>query len=159
MALGVGVLAGCSVLPEKWLEPIIGQIALPAHAATSGENLAPTSPTESVEPETTEGYNSTEVYSLRSIPGNDKRFAWLNETGAHYGGRIKFVYSHDCGELLVPDAKITHGADGNSDNYNQAFYFCGTDFAPEAKENNGGRASVFTPPGCPATTVTLYYNR
>ncbi len=36
IAVGVGVLAGYSVLPEKWTQPIVGQIALPAHAATSG---------------------------------------------------------------------------------------------------------------------------
>lgn len=36
IAVGVGVLAGYSVLPEKWTQPIVGQISLPAHAATSG---------------------------------------------------------------------------------------------------------------------------
>jgi hypothetical protein len=39
IALGVGVLAGCSVLPEQWTKPIIGQIVLPAHAGTSGSTL------------------------------------------------------------------------------------------------------------------------
>ncbi|EKD37957.1 MAG: hypothetical protein ACD_75C00927G0004, partial [uncultured bacterium] len=39
IAVGVGVLAGCAVLPEKWTRPIIGQIVLPAHAATSGSTL------------------------------------------------------------------------------------------------------------------------
>lgn len=36
---GVGVLASYSVLPDSWTTPIIGQIALPAHAATSGSTL------------------------------------------------------------------------------------------------------------------------
>lgn len=36
IAVGVGVLAGFSLLPEKWTTPIIGQIVLPAHAQTSG---------------------------------------------------------------------------------------------------------------------------
>jgi hypothetical protein len=36
IAVGVGFLAGCSVLPETWTEPIIGRIVLPAHAQTSG---------------------------------------------------------------------------------------------------------------------------
>ena len=39
IAIGVGVLAGYSVLPEQWTRPIIGQIILPAHAATSGSSL------------------------------------------------------------------------------------------------------------------------
>lgn len=36
IALGVGTLAGVSILPETWTRPIIGQIIIPAHAATSG---------------------------------------------------------------------------------------------------------------------------
>ena len=36
IAVGAGFLAGCAVLPEKWITPVIGQIVLPAHAATSG---------------------------------------------------------------------------------------------------------------------------
>ena len=39
IAVSVGVLAGCSMLPDKWTRPIIGQILLPAHAATSGSVL------------------------------------------------------------------------------------------------------------------------
>lgn len=39
IALGLGVLAGYSVLPESWTSPIIGQIIVPAHAATSGSSL------------------------------------------------------------------------------------------------------------------------
>jgi hypothetical protein len=39
IAISVGVLAGVSVLPERWTSPIIGQIVLPAHAATSGASL------------------------------------------------------------------------------------------------------------------------
>ena len=39
IAVGVGVLASYSVLPESWTKPIIGQIVLPAHAGTSGSGL------------------------------------------------------------------------------------------------------------------------
>jgi hypothetical protein len=39
IAVGVGVVAGASILPESWTRPIIGQIVLPAHAATSGSSL------------------------------------------------------------------------------------------------------------------------
>lgn len=35
LAVGVGALAGSTVLPEKWVTPIIQGIALPAHAQTS----------------------------------------------------------------------------------------------------------------------------
>lgn len=39
LGIGVGVLAGISVLPEKWTQPIVGEIVLPAHAQTSGSSL------------------------------------------------------------------------------------------------------------------------
>lgn len=39
IAAGAGFLAGCAVLPERWTQPIIGQIVLPAHAGTSGSTL------------------------------------------------------------------------------------------------------------------------
>lgn len=39
IAVGVGVLAGYSILPEQWTKPIIGRIVLPAHAGTSGSTL------------------------------------------------------------------------------------------------------------------------
>lgn len=39
IAVGAGFLAGCAVLPEQWTRPIVGQIVLPAHAATSGVTL------------------------------------------------------------------------------------------------------------------------
>ncbi len=153
IAVGAGVLAGYSVLPDKWIRPVVGQIVLPAHAATSG-------PVTQAEPATTSGgYNTTEVYTLRSFAGNDKRFTWLNQTGASYGGQVKFVFSNGCGELIVPNAAVTHGADGNTSNHNQAFYFCGTDFRPGTPEYNNGVASVFAPPGCPAATVTIHYNK
>ena len=36
IAVGIGVLTGSSVLPEKWIKPFVGQTVLPAHAQTSG---------------------------------------------------------------------------------------------------------------------------
>jgi len=39
IAVGMGVLATYSILPEQWTRPIIGQVVLPAHAATSGSTL------------------------------------------------------------------------------------------------------------------------
>lgn len=160
ITVGVGAVVGCSVLPEKWISPVVSQIALPAHAATSGPVAAEVEATEAAPATTGSGeYNSSEVYSLRSFAGNNKRFAWLNQTGSAYGGQVKFEFSNGCGELIVPNASVTHGADGNSGNHDQAFYFCGTDFHPGEAEYNGGRASVFAPPNCPAATVTMYYNK
>jgi len=159
MAVGVGVLAGCSVLPEKWTRPIVGQIVLPAHAETSGVEETSSVEETAAAPSAAGEYNTTETYTLRSIPGNNKRFAWLNQTGAKYGGQIKFAYSDGSPDLIVPDASVSHGADGNVRNHDQAFYFCGTDFPSSAKEYNAGRASVFTAPGSSANSVTLFYNK
>lgn len=149
IGVGVAVLAGYSVLPQKWTAPIVGQITLPAHATTSGPAAAS---------QTTDGFNTTEVYSLRPFSGYKNGYTWLNQTGSAYGGEIKFVYNDGSGELIVPNAAVSHGADGNTKNHNQAFYFCGTDF-PGTKEYNNGKASVFSPPGSRATSVTLHYNK
>lgn len=147
MVAGAGAIAGFSVLPQKWTRPIVGKTVLPAHAATSGPDALSSS-----------AYNATEVYTLKSLPGNNKRFTWLNQTGSNYGGAVKFDFG--TGETLtVPNAAVSHGADGNKKNYNQAYYFCGTDFKPGEAEYNGGRASVFTPPGSNATSVTVYYTK
>ncbi len=39
IAIGVGALASIHALPEQWTRPIVDQIAMPAHAATSGTSL------------------------------------------------------------------------------------------------------------------------
>ncbi len=39
IGIGIGAIAGISALPEKWTRPVIGQIVLPAHAATSAVSL------------------------------------------------------------------------------------------------------------------------
>jgi hypothetical protein len=162
IAVGVGVVAGCSVLPEKWTKPIIGQIVLPAHAETSAE-VQKTAPEEKTAAPTDSGdgtFNTSETFNISyATKSGGKQFAWLPKTGSSYGGPIKFVFGNSCGELNVPDAAVTHGADGNNSNYNQAYYFSGTDFQPGAEEYNAGRASIFGPPGCGAGTVTIFYNK
>jgi len=157
IAAGAGLLAGYSVLPDRWIKPIVGQMALPAHAATSGPATASTAAAPQKKSAKTK-YNSSKVYMLRSAPGNDKRYTWLEKTGSSYGGQVKFVFP-GCGELVVPNAAETHGADGTKSNHNQAYYFCGTDFPKSAREYNAGKASVFSPPNCKADTVTMYYNK
>lgn len=149
MVVGAGLLTGYSVLPEQWTRPVVGQMVLPAHAATSGPVGTATSATAE--------YNTSKVFTLQSLSGNDKKFVWLDETGAAYGKQVKFDFG-SCGEFVVPDASVTIGADGTR-NHNQAFYFCGTDFPAGAPENLNNRASVFTPPGCQEATVTMYYNK
>ncbi len=151
IAVGVGVLAGYSVLPNKWTQPIVGQIALPAHAATSAASVASTETTAA-----STGAAKTQVFTLQTLAGNNKRFVWLDKTGSAYGGKVVFDFG-SCGSLTVPDAAKSHGADGNASNHNQAFYFCGTDFKPGQAEWNQNRASVFAPPGCASSTVTMTY--
>lgn len=159
LVVGAGLLAGYSVLPGEWTKPIVGQMALPAHAATSGPVTAAVTAVAATAPAAAPGeYNSSKVYNIRGFAGNNKRFTWLDATGASYGGPVKFVFP-GCGELNVPNAAVTHGADGNTKNHDQAFYFCGTDFPKGSRENNNNVASVFAPPGCGATTVTMYYNK
>ncbi len=155
IAVGVGVVAGYSVLPEKWTKPVVGQMILPAHAETSGAPAA-----AATAPAGDGTYNSSETFSMKfADKRGGKQYSWLAQTGAHDGGPVKFVFGNGCGELHVPDAKVTHGADGNTSNHNQMFYFCGTDFKPGVPEYNAGKASVFAGPGCRAGHGTIHYNK
>ncbi len=49
IAVGVGALAGYSVLPKQWIKPVIDSIVLPAHAQTSGISLSENDLTITVE--------------------------------------------------------------------------------------------------------------
>jgi hypothetical protein len=60
IAVGVGALAGYSMLPEQWTKPIIDQIVLPAHAGTSGSALHDPCTVEKVE-----GDRNSETVSIR----------------------------------------------------------------------------------------------
>lgn len=111
---------------------------------------------ETNDPFNKNNYRREQSYNLRSF--NNKAFSWMNQTGAYYGGPVLFVYNNSGIKMLVPDAKITHGFDGNSKNYNQPFYFCGTDFKPGDPEYNGKRASIFSAPNSGDTKVTVYFN-
>jgi len=150
IATGAGLLAGYSVLPDTWIKPLVGQITLPAHAATSG-------PVAAAAATSGESYNRSKVYKLRKASGNNKTYTWLDRTGRAYGGQVIFDFG-SCGTLVVPDPAVTYVADGNKSNHNQAYYFCGTDFPKTAPEYNAGLASVFSPPNCKSSTVTMYYN-
>lgn len=104
---------------------------------------------EQPEPVLDEYKHKEVIHGLRFL--HNKPFTWLNETGAKYGGKIKFVWP-ECGfELVVPDATDNYSPLG----YANATYFCGTKNKPE--ESNGTRASVFGPAGCKATYVELYF--
>ncbi len=47
LAIGTAAVAGCSVLPSKWLSPVVEFGVLPAHAVTSGTSAAPASAVQS----------------------------------------------------------------------------------------------------------------
>jgi hypothetical protein len=108
---------------------------------------------DAVKPDAPVETANIEIVELR--PFENKSFNWLPHTGSYYGKDVRFVFDNNCGELLVPDGSVTHGADGNPNNYNQMFFFSGTDFPVGSAENNSNRASVFTAPGCVATKVTI----
>jgi len=97
------------------------------------------------------------TYRLNLRAYKNKSFEWipLDVTHALKGKKVEFDFSNNCGMFTVPDGTVTHGKDGNSRNHNQMFYFCGTDFPAEASENNGEMASVFTAPGCVASSVVI----
>jgi len=96
---------------------------------------------------------------LKDTDDKTKSFQWIpvDITAALKGKEVKFVFSDDCGELIVPDGSVTFGEDGNPSNHDQRFYFCGTDFEVGTAENNNFMASIFTAPGCIAKTVDIKF--
>ena len=94
-----------------------------------------------------------EVVKLR--PVDNRSFEWLPLTGADYGENVLFTFDNNCGSILVPDCSSSHTPNGNINDHNQIVFFCGTDFVAGSAENNGGRASIFTAPGCVSKTVTI----
>jgi len=97
------------------------------------------------------------VHIVNMMAFQTKSFQWLSIaiTNAMKGRRVRFRFDRGCKEFEVPNGSVTHGEDGNSSNYNQRFYFCGTDFKEGDAEYNNGRASVFTAPGCVAAQVEI----
>lgn len=100
----------------------------------------------------TTNYSNTETVDMK--PYKDKSHGWFDLTGAKYGKGFSITFNNDCGSFVVPDGAVSHGEDGNVNNYNQRFYMCGTD--PEHNKMNG-RASGFTAPGCVATSAVVTY--
>lgn len=140
MAAGTAVLAGCSVLPDKWVSPLIEFGSLPAHATTSGA-------VEAIVAELRQGISETESAAATSVqaapasaeatPVEDMRgYAnkiTVNNNGAkisidqilrdkfvfpklgpQYGPKLLVVWS-DGRELSVPDSKNMTMYGGNDE--------------------------------------------
>ncbi len=115
LAVGTAVLAGCSVLPEKWTTPLVEFGTLPAHATTSGEDEEEAAEEEekveeeeAAEEDDMHGYdneltikNKGDKVSVDRILQDKFVFPKL---GPKYGKSFLIVWS-DENELLVPDSK------------------------------------------------------
>ncbi len=78
IAVGVGALAGISMLPERWSRPIIGQITIPAHAQTSGEVEPAPQPQPQPQPQ---GCAIGPGCFTRNDLGDPQGFLWLGGDG------------------------------------------------------------------------------
>jgi len=140
------------VQPSQATEQARKEIGDPGETADKTE----TTPAETTE---TGGYNTKEVKDLRAVEG--RSFIWLDHTGSYYGKEVKVSFDNGCSGFIVKDPSRTQGASGNKGTHHQeAYWFCGTD--PELRPGERlpeFNASVFTAPGCVATTVTLLYNK
>ncbi len=108
-----------------------------------------------VEEELEPGTGTAKIVKLKAY--SNRSFNWipLHITNAMKGRRVRFRFDRGCGQFEVPNGSITHGEDGNTQNHNQRFYFCGTDYPAGSPENNNGMASIFTASGCVADKVEI----
>ena len=86
-----------------------------------------------------------------------KAFNWLPKTGSSYSSPLIVAFPQCNAQMVIKDPSNAYGADGNSGNTNQMYYFSGN---PEKQRDinpgcPGGCASIFAPPGCPATYAII----
>lgn len=175
MAAGTAVLAGCSVLPDKWVSPLIEFGSLPAHATTSGA-------VEAIVEELRQGINETEsaaatgsaaTTSAEAPPTEDMR-GYANKItaqnngakisidkilrdkfvfpklGPQYGPKLLVVWS-DGRELSVPDSKkMTMYGNGDERKYQPGGPYSGNNPDIPSME-------VYAAIGTHPKSVTVYY--
>jgi hypothetical protein len=64
LALGVGALAGSTVLPEEWITPVVRGFALPAHAQTSAPGV--TFCSDPVQLKLVDGHSGTDEMTIEA---------------------------------------------------------------------------------------------
>lgn len=174
MAVGGAALAGCSVLPEKWVTPLAEFGTLPAHATTSGaleaiiEELskgidesqaaeaqaAAAQPAAAPEVQDNRGYanqltinNNGAKVSIDKILRDKFVFPKL---GPQYGPKLLIVWS-DGRELYVPDSKrMTMYGSGDERKYQPGGVYSGNNPDIPTME-------VYAAMGTHPDSVTLYY--
>lgn len=175
MAAGTAVLAGCSVLPDKWVSPLIDFGSLPAHATTSGA-------VEAIVEELRQGINesetattagattatSSEVSSDEDMRGYANKITVNNngakisidkilrdkfvfpKLGPQYGPKLLVVWS-DGRELSVPDSKkMTMYGGGDERKYQPGGSYSGNNPDIPTME-------VYAAIGTHPESVTVYY--
>lgn len=174
MAVGTAALAGCSVLPEKWVTPLAEFGTLPAHATTSGaleaiiEELsqgieeseaadaqaADTQTAAALEVEDNRGYdNQLTIENTGRKVSIDK--IWRDKfvfpkLGPDYGPKLLIVWS-DGRELYVPDSKkMTMYGSGDERKYQPGGPYSGNNPDIPTME-------VYAAMGTHPDSVTLYY--
>lgn len=175
MAAGTAVLAGCSVLPDKWVAPLIEFGTLPAHATTSGavEAIIEELRQGINESETAAASGTTAATETAAAPAEDMRGyankVTVNNNGAkvsidkilrdkfvfpklgpQYGPKLLIIWS-DGRELYVPDSKeMTMYGSGDERKYQPGGPYSGNNPDIPTMEVY---AAIGTHPG----SVTLYY--
>ncbi len=169
MAVGSAALAGCSVLPEKWVTPLVEFGALPAHATTSGA-------LEAIIEELSRGVEETEAAEVQAAaaPEVEDNRGYGNQVtvknngakisidkilrdkfvfpklGPQYGPRLLIVWS-DGRELYVPDSKrMTMYGGGDERKYQPGGPYSGNNPDIPTME-------VYAAIGTHPDSVTLYY--
>ena len=169
MAVGSSALAGCSVLPAKWVTPLAEFGALPAHATTSGA-------LEAIIEELSQGIEETEAAEVQAaaapevednrgygnqvtVQNNGAKISidkiWRDKfvcpkLGPQYGPKLLIVWSEGR-ELYVPDSKkMTMYGGGDERKYQPGGPYSGNNPDIPTME-------VYAAIGTHPDSVTLYY--
>jgi hypothetical protein len=168
LAVGSVAVAGLSVLPGKWVTPLVEFGTLPAHAVTTGSleavleelknELAPEKEEKPAETndESTSGTNDSRYSKKETIKKTGdimidrilrSKFV-SNRRGPTYGKTINIVFN--TGEqLFVPDTSR------NVDTKQGRAYRPGGNYHLNKDVHN---MEVYADPGSRATSITIYYN-
>jgi hypothetical protein len=179
MAVGTAAVAGCSLLPEKWVTPLVEFGTLPAHATTSGaleaiieelnlgieESQAGDQPAAETQKADAKAAAASEVDDNRgyanqlTIENKGAKVSidkiWRDKfvfpkLGPEYGPTLLIVWS-DGRELYVPDSKkMTMYGSGDERKYQPGGPYSGNNPDIPTME-------VYAAMGTHPDNVTLYY--
>jgi hypothetical protein len=147
LVVGSAALAGCTLLPEKWLPPLVEFGTLPAHAVTSGEKL----PESAVALGFTKSLTVNDVGLIMQCDSINQHKIVFPKLGPEYCSSMLLIWS-DKNELYVGNsAKMAMNGDiSDFRKYQPGGVYSG--YNPDIPS-----MEVYAKRGTHPSSVTMYY--